>query len=94
MAVQQLAQYMLQVGLEAEATAFLGRDHYRRGDRLRLGWRNGYEPKQLRTEAGALVLPIPQLRGTPDRFTPVLAEQGRERWNSRRWSAACTCAGC
>ena len=43
---------------------------------MRLGWRNGYEPKQLRTEAGALDLAIPQLRGPPDRFTPVIADQG------------------
>ena len=40
--VQQVARYMLQVGIEAEATAFLGRDHYRRGDRLRVGWRSVY----------------------------------------------------
>src|ERR1700687_2919647 len=31
--VGRLARYMLQVAIEAEATAFLGRDHYRRGDR-------------------------------------------------------------
>ena len=46
--VQQVARYMLQVGIEAEATAFLGREHYRRGDRLRVGWRNGYEAKEER----------------------------------------------
>ena len=70
--VQQVARYMLQVGIEAEATAFLGRDHYRRGDRLRAGWRNGYEGKQIQSEAGALDLAVPQLRGTDERFAPVL----------------------
>jgi putative transposase len=70
--VQQLARYMLQVGIEAEATAFLGREHYRRGARLRSGWRNGYELKRIQSEAGPLELAIPQLRGTPDRFAPVL----------------------
>jgi transposase-like protein len=69
--VQQLARYMLQVGLEAEATAFLGREHYRRGDRGRVGWRNGYEGKQVASEAGPLQLAVPQLRGTAERFTPV-----------------------
>jgi len=44
--VGRLARYMRQVAIEAEATAFLGRDHYRRGDRQRVGWRNGYEPKR------------------------------------------------
>lgn len=73
--VQQLARYMLQVGIEAEATAFLGRDHYRRGDRLRVGWRNGYAAKQIQSEAGALELAVPQLRGTAEQFTPVLADR-------------------
>jgi transposase-like protein len=73
--VQQVARYMLQVGIEAEATAFLGRDHYRRGDRLRAGWRNGYEPKQIQSEAGALDVAVPQLRGTSERFTPVLPDR-------------------
>jgi transposase-like protein len=73
--VQQVARYMLQVGIEAEATAFLGRDHYRRGDRLRDGWRNGYEPKPIQTEAGTLDLAVPQLRGTAERFSPVLPDR-------------------
>jgi putative transposase len=73
--VQQVARYMLQVGIEAEATAFLGRDHYRRGERRRAGWRNGYEPRQIQTEAGALALAMPQLRGTSERFAPVLPER-------------------
>jgi hypothetical protein len=40
--VGRLARYMLQVAIEAEATAFLGREHYRRGARQRAAWRNGY----------------------------------------------------
>ena len=35
--VGRLARYMLQVAIEAEATAFLGREHYRRGARQRPG---------------------------------------------------------
>jgi len=46
--VRSLAQYILQVSIEEEATAFLGREHYRRGGRLRMGWRNGYEPIDVR----------------------------------------------
>ena len=41
--IRGTARYTLQVAIEAEATAFLGRGHYRRGDRTRAGWRNGYE---------------------------------------------------
>jgi hypothetical protein len=35
--VRATAQYMLHVAIEAEATAFLGRGHYRRGARRRGG---------------------------------------------------------
>jgi transposase-like protein len=77
--VGRLARYMLQVAIEAEATAFLGREHYRRGARERLGWRNGYEPKQVQSEAGLLELAVPQLRGTEEPFQPRVAERLRPR---------------
>lgn len=73
--VRTVAQYMLQVAVEDEATAFLGRDHYRRGARQRMGWRNGYEPKHVQSEAGVLQLEMPQLRATDTRFQPVLPAQ-------------------
>ena len=73
--VGRLARYMLQVAIEAEATAFLGREHYRRGARQRAGWRNGYEPKHVQTEAGLLELAMPQLRGTEEPFQPQVAER-------------------
>lgn len=73
--VRALARYILQVSIEAEATVFLGREHYRRGERVRGGWRNGYEPKQLQTEAGPLALAVPQLRATDERFRPALVER-------------------
>src|SRR5579864_822475 len=77
--VGRLARYMLQVALEAEATAFLGRGHYRRGERQRVGWRNGYEPKHVQSEACLLALAMPQLRGTDDAFRPVAAERLQTR---------------
>jgi transposase-like protein len=77
--IGRLARYMLQVAIEAEATAFLGRGHYRRGDRQRVGWRNGYEPKQVQTEAGALELAVPQLRGTDEGFRPTVVDRLRTR---------------
>ena len=60
--MRSLAQYILQVSIEDEATEFLGREHYRRGGRLRIGWRNGYEPKGVQSEAGLMKLAVPQLR--------------------------------
>src|SRR5262249_4610562 len=77
--VGRLARYMLQVAIEAEATAFLGREHYRRGTRQRAGWRNGYEPKHVQTEAGLLELAVPQLRGTEEPFQPRVAERLQSR---------------
>lgn len=73
--VRSWAHYMLQVSIEEEATAFLGRGHYRRGGRLRAGWRNGYEPKGVQSEAGLLELAVPQLRATEERFHPKLVER-------------------
>jgi transposase-like protein len=73
--VRSLARYMLQVSIEEEASEFLGRGHYRRGGRLRAGWRNGYEPKGVQTESGLLELAVPQLRATEERFRPKLVER-------------------
>ena len=73
--VRSLARYILQVSIEEEATTFLGREHYRRGGRLRAGWRNGYEPKGVQSEAGLLELAVPQLRGTEEHFRPQLVER-------------------
>jgi transposase-like protein len=73
--VRSLARYILQVSIEEEATAFLGRGHYRRGGRLRAGWRNGYEPKGVQSEAGLLELALPQLRAIEERFRPQLVER-------------------
>lgn len=62
------AQYMLQTTLEKEMTEFLGRNHYRHGGGRRSGWRNGYEPKKLKTSGGPLEVFLPQVRGNADRF--------------------------
>jgi putative transposase len=77
--VRQLARYILQVSIEAEATAFLGRGHYRRGDRTRVGWRNGYESKGIQSEAGLIDLAVPQLRGTESPFRPAVVDGLRTR---------------
>jgi len=40
--VRSLARYMLQVSIEEEASEFLGRGHYRRGQRLREDGETGF----------------------------------------------------
>ena len=54
---------------------FWGGEHYRLGGRLRVRWRNGYEPKGVQSEAGLLELAVPQLRATEERFCPKLVER-------------------
>lgn len=66
------ARYMLQVALEREVLEFLGRSHYSRGDRLRTGYRNGYEPRNFKSANGILQVAIPQLRNTEEKFSSRL----------------------
>jgi transposase-like protein len=50
---------ILQTALEAEVTAFLGRDRYARRDRARAGHRNGYNEMTVKTTAGPVELERP-----------------------------------
>jgi transposase-like protein len=53
------ARLILQTALEAEVTAFLGRDRYARRDRARAGHRNGYNEMTVKTTAGPVELERP-----------------------------------
>ena len=46
------ARLLLQTALEAEVTAFLGRDHYQRRPDADPGYRNGHQPVPSRRPAG------------------------------------------
>ena len=65
--VARAAELLLQVGLEEQVKAFLGRGHYERRTTLR-GWRNGYSAHTLKSEAGPLTLRPPKLRATAAPF--------------------------
>jgi putative transposase len=58
------AQLVIQEAMEKETTDQLGREYYQRSDPDKpfRGHRNGYEPGQLRTAEGKLVVQIPQVR--------------------------------
>ena len=73
---------LLQEALEGELTAYLGRAALPQGRRGRPGWRNGYEPRRLRTAEGALLVHLPQVRGTEEPFRSRLAE-GLARGSAR-----------
>lgn len=89
--IQLGARYVLQVAFEQEVTEWLGRAHYQRGTRRRTGWRNGYEPKGLRTAMGTLPVAIPQVRGTAEPFPAKVASavgsrsEALERLATRMW---------
>jgi transposase-like protein len=63
--------------------ALLSRGHYRRGERVRPGWRNGYEAKRQQTEAGLMELAVPhrleRLNGESRRRTKVIPRFPTER---------------
>ena len=87
-AVEQVArlgaQLLLQAALEAEVTAFLGRDRYARTagtEEGRAGLRNGYCPTTVKTTAGPVTLARPKLRGTTERFASQLFGTGVTRTN-------------
>ncbi len=88
-AVEQVArlgaQLLLQAALEAEVTAFLGRDRYARAaaaEDAREGLRNGYCPTTVKTTAGPVTLQRPKLRGTTERFASQLFGAGVTRTNA------------
>lgn len=62
------AQRVVQELLEHEVTAFLGREHYRRGARRIRGYRNGYRIKRVPTAEGPLPVQVPQVRNTAEPF--------------------------
>ena len=64
---------ILQEVVEQEQADFLGRDRYQHQAEGR-GWRNGYEPKTLRTAVGKVPLEVPQTRGTEQPFHSKLLE--------------------
>jgi putative transposase len=69
------AQLLMQSALEAEVTAFLGRDRYVRAATCpdaQPGSRNGYRPVSVKTTAGPITLERPKLRGTTAAFASRL----------------------
>ena len=73
------ARLLLQTAIEAEVTAFLGRDRYERaatGEDVRAGMRNGYCPTTVKTTAGPVTLQRPKVRGTTERFASQAVREG------------------
>jgi putative transposase len=79
------ARLLLQTAIEAEVTAFLGRERYERatsGVDARAGMRNGYCPTTVKTTAGPVTLARPKVRGTTERFASQLFGKGVTKTNA------------
>jgi putative transposase len=59
------ARLIIQQALEGEVELFLGRARYERGEEL-VGYRNGYEPRTVKTTSGPLKLERPRLRNASE----------------------------
>ena len=79
------ARLLLQAAIEAEVTAYLGRDRYERAascEDARAGMRNGYCPTTVKTTAGPVTLQRPKVRGTTERFASQLFGKGVTKTNA------------
>ena len=79
------ARLLLQAAIEAEVTAYLGRDRYERAascDDARAGMRNGYCPTTVKTTAGPVTLQRPKVRDTTERFASQLFGKGVTKTNA------------
>ena len=93
------ARLLLQAAIEAEVTAYLGRDRYERTascEDARAGMRNGYCPTTVKTTAGPVTLQRPKVRGTTERFASQLFGKGVTKTNALESLviAGGSCAAC
>ena len=77
--VTKAVQRVLQEALEQELTDHLGRDHYqRRGvEEPHRGYRNGYEPKRVKTAEGEVQVKVPQIRESLEPFNSRILPQAK-----------------
>jgi transposase-like protein len=56
--------------VEQEVTDYLERDHCqrRRPEQEHRGYRNGYEPRRIRTAEGEILVQVPQVRDAPETY--------------------------
>ena len=60
------ARLIMQQALEDEVTEFLGRERYVRADGGAAIYRNGYEPRTVRTTSGPMELERPRIRSVSE----------------------------
>jgi putative transposase len=74
--MQKAKRLIVQELLEREVEEFLGREYYQRnkGISLQRGYRNGYEPKGIKSAEDRLTIQVPQLRDTKEPFCSKVRE--------------------
>src|SRR5688500_14812295 len=60
------ARLIMQQALEDEVTEFFGRERYERADEGAAIYRNGYEPRTVKTTSGAICLERPRIRSVSE----------------------------
>ena len=79
---------VMQAALEAEVSEFFGRDRYQRGERERIGYRNGHTELTVKTTAGPVCWSAPRCAPPPSgssRGCWARACRAPTRW--RPWSS-------
>lgn len=66
--IERSLKMMFQKILEQEVSDYLGREYYERKAGSRKGYRNGYEPKRIKTAEGEISVDAPQLRDTEESY--------------------------
>lgn len=66
--IEKSVRMVMQKILEQEVTDYLGRGYFERNAEIRRGYRNGYEPKRLKTAEGKIDLQAPQVRGSEETY--------------------------
>lgn len=66
---------IIQETLEQEVSDYLGRDYFERNPEAKTGYRNGYEPKTIKTAEGKVMIDVPQLRDTEESYRSSFLSQ-------------------
>lgn len=66
--IEKSVRMVMQRILEQEVTDYLGRGYFERNSESQGGYRNGYEPKRLKTAEGKMHLDAPQVRGSEETY--------------------------
>jgi len=72
--INKSVRKIIQETLEQEISDYLGRDYFERKASSRKGYRNGYEPRTLKTAEGPIQLEVPQLRNTDSPYRSQLLQ--------------------